>query len=238
MRSATTIVSHRIPMPALAALLLALAAVSACSSNGSSSNAGVPVHLTVLAGAGISGTVGTAIGPIVVRVTDSAGTAVQGVTVNYTVNAGATFTAPSVVTDARGDALTSLTLGHTAGAATVTAVVSGVTSSASFQVTGLADVASAFTITGGNHGSGTRGLPLPDPLTVRVTDQYDNGVVGLNINWVASAGLLAAATSRTDANGQASTQLTLPGAAGAITVTATAVINATPTTVTFNVTAN
>lgn len=237
MRSPTTEFFRRIPVARWAPLFLA-AGVAACSSNNSDTG-GTPVHLTLVTGGGISATVGTAVGPIVVRVTDADTLPVAGVPVTFAITgAGATLTVTSVATDAQGDALTSVQLGHVAGVVTVTATAQGIAQDVTLQATGIADAPVNFTITGGNNESETHGQQLPDPLVVKVTDQYGNGVSGATVTWVASGGTLNAGTSRTDANGSASILLTLPAAPGAVTVTASILLNSGSAMLTFNETAN
>lgn len=231
----TTIFSRRIPSARLAPLLLA-AAISACSSNNSGTG-GTPVRLTLITGGAISAVVGSAIGPIVVRVTDIDTIPVQGVLVTFTVNGGATLSVTSVATDAQGQALTSVTLGHTVGVVTVTAAATGVATGVTLQETGIADAPSQLTIAGGNSQSAPKGTQLSDPMTAVVTDQYGNTVSGVTITWTTTSGVLSSASGRTDGAGRAQTQLTLPGATGVSTVTASGLIGGGTATVNFTATA-
>lgn len=228
----TAIISRRISTGPIAALLVA-AALGACSSNNNSGGGGAPVRIALIVGGDVSATVGTAIGPIVVRVTDVDTLPVEGVTVTFTVNGGATLSATSVTTDARGEALTSVTLSHNVGPVTVTANAAGVATGLTFQETGIADAPATLLASGGNNQTEPRGSALADPLTVMVTDQYGNPVSGVTITWTTTSGVLSVTSSRTSAGGTAQVLLTLPGVAGTSTVTASAQIGGTLKTATF-----
>jgi plastocyanin len=75
----------------------------------------------------------------------------------------------------------------------------------------------------GDGQSGTVGTVLPNPLRVIIT-QSGNPAVGTGVNWQIgpSGGSLNPTASATDANGVASTTVTLPAAAVTSTITATA----------------
>lgn len=226
----------RIPAARWAPLLLA-AAIGACSSNNSSTG-GTAVNLTLVSGGGISATVGTAVGPIVVLVTDADSVPVPGVQVTFTVSTGGgVLTATSVATDAQGHALTSVTLGHTVGTITLTAAATGVVTPITFQETGVADAPAIIVALGGSGQSGPRGTQLSDPLTAGVTDQYGNPVSGVTVTWTTTGGQLSAASSRTNASGAAQVLFTLPAFTGISTITGSALIGNATKMVTFMATA-
>ena len=64
------------------------------------------------------------------------------------------------------------------------------------------------------------GAPLDAPFVVRVVDAAGASVPGVFVEWTASAGTLSQTVDTTDANGQATTVLTLPPTSGTVTVTA------------------
>src|SRR5439155_8623958 len=73
------------------------------------------------------------------------------------------------------------------------------------------------------------GSTLPSPLMMTVTDTDGHGVAGINVHWDfgtvpsgASGQSLSTRDIATDANGQASTRLTLGNVAGTYNVTAQA----------------
>ena len=94
-----------------------------------------------------------------------------------------------------------------------------------------------FAISGGNNQAAHAGNALADPLTVTVTDQYNNPINGITVTWAASRGTLGETSTRTGDNGvNGATQTTYalpPGITGPSTITATATINTTVTTLTF-----
>jgi len=109
--------------------------------------------------------------------------------------------------------------------------------SATLTVKALASSGAHFTKTGGDNQSGLPGALLPQPLVVALTDSSGSPVANATVTFQASpGGSLTAATGVTDANGQASTYLRLPAAAGIALVTANAPA-ATQTPVTFGATA-
>jgi adhesin/invasin len=236
MRSPTTELFRRIPVARWAPLLLA-AAIVACSSNNSDTG-GSPARLTLVTGGGLSATVGTAVGPIVVRVTDADTLPVEGDMVTFSVTGGATLSVTSVATDAQGQALTSLTLPNTVGSVTVTATADGITTPITFSETGVADQPATIVASGGNNQVGAAGTQLSDPMSATVTDQYGNPVSGVTITWTTTGGMLSTGSSRTAATGTAQTQLTLPGVIGPVTVTGTALIGSVNKAVNFTATAN
>jgi len=235
MRSPTTEFFRRIPVACWVPLILA-AGIAACSSNNSDTG-GTPVHLTLVTGGSITATVGTVIGPIEVLVTDADTLPVQGVSVTFAATGGATLGVTTVATDAQGQALTTLTLPHNVGAVTVTATAAGIATPISFQEIAMADVPATMTGSGNNQ-SGPKGTLLSEPLGVSITDQFSNPVPGVTVTWITTAGVLTLGSSRTDATGSAQTQLTLPGVAGPVMITGSALIGSTTKTVNFTATAN
>jgi adhesin/invasin len=214
------------------AAVVAILAI-ACSSNSSSGVTGPPANLTITGGASLNGTVGTDIGPFIVKVTDTAGTPLPNVTVNFTASSGLTLNNTTATTNSDGTAFTSGTFSHVSGGYTITATVAGIAAPTTFHTTANPDVASAFVLASGNNQVATAGTPLGEPLVVRVTDQYGNPIPGMTVNWYATRGTIGAASNHTDVNGGAQTTFTLPGIVGPTTVTASAMINTVTVTVTF-----
>ncbi|HEY4130902.1 MAG TPA: hypothetical protein VGM50_09810 [Gemmatimonadaceae bacterium] len=114
---------------------------AACGSSGSdvTGNGGgntSPTSVVVASGDGQTGLVGAPLAtPLTVKVTNTAGTAVQGATVMFAVTSGAASVNPaSATTDTAGVAKTSVTLGSTAGNIVVTASVSGTSLTTTFHL--------------------------------------------------------------------------------------------------------
>lgn len=165
--------------------------------------------------------------PLVAKVTDQFGGAVNAATVNWTKVSGAgTIASTSVVTGVDGLASTSYTLGTVVGPDTVRATVVGVNGAAGsvlFSMRAIARGANGLTIISGGGQSGLPGAALPTPLVARLVDALNNPVGGANVVWSASG---AGATfnpgaGTTAANGQVSTVATLGATPGPVTVTAT-----------------
>src|SRR6476661_8978948 len=81
--------------------------------------------------------------------------------------------------------------------------------------------ANVILVSGDAQPSAEVGTKLPGPLTVRVTDSQGKNVRGVNVAWAAASGTLGAASSITDAGGNASVEWTLGTTAGSQTATAT-----------------
>jgi len=192
-----------------------------------------PIGISLVSGGGQIGKVGALLTQLaVVRVTAADGGGVAGVTVNFAPPTGGSVGSTSVTTDAQGQASTTLTLGGLLGAQSFAASAAGF--SVSIPATALVgDVASIL----GLSGSGLQGTilrVLAAPFVVRVTDRFGNAVSGVTVAWtrIAGAGTLAAPTSTTDANGQASMLYTLGAIPGLETVRASVAGVTTPATFT------
>lgn len=118
--------------------LAAAVSLAACGSDstgtGTSSS---PANLSIVSGNGQVGLVGSVLSlPLVVKVTNSSGTILSGIAVQFTVASGAaTVTPATATTDATGQAKANVTLGSTAGTVSILASVVGTTLSTSFVVT-------------------------------------------------------------------------------------------------------
>ena len=180
--------------------------------------------IAILSGNDQSGDVATALPqPLVVEVRDGAGSPQSGTTVDFTVTSGGGAVSPaSAVTDANGQASTTLTLGSAAGTNTVNAAAAGI-GSVDFNATATVP-APVVAIVSGNNQSGDVATTLPQPLVVEVRDGAGSPQSGTTVDFTVTAGggAVSPASAVTDANGQASTTLTLGSAAGTNTVNAAA----------------
>ncbi len=195
-----------------------------------------------------STTIGTTVSaPPSVKVGDSNGNGVSGVSVVFAVTVGTGTTVPAspatVVTNASGIAtLTSWTVGAVAGANSLTATASGLTGSpVTFNATGIAGAPTTISANSNITQSATAGTAVAAAPSVKVTDSNSNPVSGVNVTFTVTAGggstvPASAATVATNASGIATlTSWTLGATAGANTVTATAA-GLTGSPVTFNAT--
>jgi hypothetical protein len=112
---------------------------AACGGGGDTTGTGSnsPSNLTIVSGNGQVGLVGTALAlPLTVKVTNSSGTVLSGIAVQFAVASGAATVTPATAsTDATGLAKATVTLGSSAGSVSVVASVVGTSLSTSFVVT-------------------------------------------------------------------------------------------------------
>ena len=162
-----------------------------------------------------SATVNTAIALTAQALNVYTGSAIANVAVTFSDGGrGGTFNPPTAITDANGNAKSSYTLPKTAGTVTVTAASSGYTT-ATFTETALpGPAASVATVTGFNQ-SGPVGTTLPAALVAKVKDVYGNVIANAQVTFSDTGlnGTFQPNPAVTGANGQASTNFTLPTAA-------------------------
>jgi hypothetical protein len=177
--------------------------------------------------------------PLVVKVMDSSGASVPGVTVTWASTAGGGSVSTSTsTTNANGQASVTATLGAVTGSNTFTAAVAGLSGSpVSFVATGIAGAAASIALVSGNNQTAVAGAALAAPLVVRVADANGNPISGATVTWATTAGggHVSAATSTTDSTGQASVIATTGTTAGSNTFTA-AIAGLTGSPVSFSAT--
>ena len=181
-----------------------------------------PRTLTKLLGRRQQGPAGAALAqPFVVLVQDQNGDPLAGATVTFAVTAGdGTLSAATAATDADGRAATTLTLGPQPGTNTVEATVDGL-EPVIFSATGLA-VPRTLAALSGDEQQGPAGTSLAEPFVVEVRDQTGTAHAGAVVVFSVTAGYgtLSARTATTNAEGRASTTLTLGREPGTCTVEA------------------
>lgn len=185
-----------------------------------------PSEITVVAGNGQTGSVGSELpNPLVVRVNDAQGRAVPGVSVAFKLGTGADGgdTAPdTALTGADGQASSLWVLGGTEGQQTVNAEVVGEGLVASFAAQAERTSVLTLELAGGDEQTGITGSQLADPLVVRLVDENGDGVRDRAVSWVVATGDGTASpeSSDTDEDGFASTAWTLGPLAGDHTLNA------------------
>jgi hypothetical protein len=185
-----------------------------------------PSQITVVAGNGQTGSVGSELSnPLVVRVDDAQGRPVQGVSVAFKLGAGAGGgdTAPdTALTGSNGQASSLWVLGGTEGQQTVNAEVVGASLAVAFSAEAERTSALRLELTSGDDQSAAPDTELGDPLVVRLVDEAGDGVPGQAVAWVVAIGDGAASppSSDTDADGFASTTWTLGPESGLQTLNA------------------
>ncbi len=189
-----------------------------CSDSGNGGTTPTPVATTLalVSGDAQTGTAGAALtNPITVKVTDQDGDAMANVAVAFAATAGGgSVAAASVTTNAQGEAATTWTLGPMAGANsnTATASVTGLTGSpVTFTASANAGSPTQIGASAGNAQTGEVGAAVAQAPTVTVQDANNNPVAGATVTWtvMGGGGSVTAATSMTDAAGEASIGWTL-----------------------------
>jgi Big-like domain-containing protein len=161
---------------------------------------------------------------LAVKVTDSRGAPVTDQRVAFQLETdapGATVRPAETRTGADGLARAQWVLGSSAA---TQAVVAGVIGTNGLKVRFEASVGSGDPVriepVSGAGQQGSVGTELPDPLVVRVTDQFGNPVANVSVEWDAAGGSVDPTTSTTGADGQATMHWTLGSSVGSQTATA------------------
>ena len=186
--------------------------------------AGPPASLARLGGATQSTMVTTTFAqPLVAWVKDKYGNGVPGVPVTFADGGkGGTFSVNPVTTDSKGHASATYIAGIKSGSIRVTATVAGLPSLA-FSETITAGPAAALALVSGNGQTAPVSTQLPQPLVVRVTDQYGNPVIGANVEFSDGGvgGSFANSPFSTGTTGTASASYITPPGPGSVMIQAT-----------------
>jgi len=165
---------------------LVMLGVAACGGGGGGGGGSTtPAAITIVSGNGQTGEVGAQLpAALTVRVTDSAGRAVGGVTVAWAVTAGGgTVNPTSSSTDGAGNASTRWTLGTAAGSNRATATVAGL-APVTFDATALSgNVTASVTVTSPTSTPDERDTVQ---LTAIARDQSGNALPAKVATWSSS----------------------------------------------------
>jgi hypothetical protein len=221
--------------------LASLLAAAACGGGGGGGTALSTVAIAATVGDNQTGTVGTALAPIEVTVTDN-GVPDPGVSITWSANGIGSGIAPGLVTDGNGKATAIWTLGTLAGTQTATATLLGASGSpVTFHATATAGPATTLgkPVAGSGDGqSGPINSALANPLVALASDQFGNPVQGVQISWIGNdAAPDTPGPAPTDVNGRASTTVTMGPTQGLASITATSNPVLTGSPLTFNLTA-
>jgi hypothetical protein len=161
-------------------------------------------HISIVPAPPTSAVVGSQLAnPVSWTLTDALDQTVADAPVDLSASAGGAVMPSSTTSDAGGVVqLQSWTLSPVAGAQYVQLdVVDGETSR--IQVEAVPDVAARLQMISGDNQSAPVDSELPEPLVVRVVDQYGNGVNGVTVAWRTCEGV-GSYDAVTDAGGYAS----------------------------------
>jgi hypothetical protein len=193
---------------------LSLLASAACG--GSDVRPVVPTQVEEVGGADQSGVIGTALpDSLKVRVTDDDGNGAPRVSVTWSVvNGGGQVSPPTATTNSDGVAAAQFTLGSLEGDQQAQATVTGLAGSpVLFNAHGHSQplVPTNLEAVGGIEQNGAPGAPLPDSLSVKVTDASGHAVPDVVVTWsvLTGGGTISPASSTTNGSGVASAQFIL-----------------------------
>jgi uncharacterized protein with beta-barrel porin domain len=174
--------------------------------------------------------------PLTVKISSSTTThhtnGLQDTTIVWTVVSGGGYvTNATTHTDASGNSSNQFTLGPNAGSNHVQASVLGGGSVTFSETAGL--VGAKLTAVSGS------GQTLPtyspsQPLVVKLTDAQDKPIGGVTVQWTTANGVLTNASSVTDANGTASTVVTLHSSGSSSVSAQTVGVTTTPVSFSVN----
>jgi plastocyanin len=227
-------------MKPLACLFLLGIAISACG--GDDGGGGTPPPSTTIAkgtpsGDGQTGVAGQVLAEPLQVLVNQDGVGSAGITVTWLTTAPGADLAPTGTTDAQGIATNSWTLGTVSGPQSAQASLTGASGSpVTFTATATPDAPAALSDLSGNGQNGAINAPLAEPVQAKVSDQFGNGVPGVDVGWSATNATVSAPTVATDASGTSSVNVTLGGTVGPVTIIATAP-NLAGSPVTFTATA-
>ncbi len=124
------------------------------------------------------------------------------VTVAVTSGGGTLSNAPTATIGTSSTPVGNWTLGTLAGVNTLTVTV-GRLPPLLITVNGVAGPAVSLVVTGNSTLSAAAGATLPNPMSVRLQDQFGNGVAGSTVTFVVTAGggTISPSSATTDANG-------------------------------------
>lgn len=185
----------------------------------------VASRVSMISGDGQTGQVGEVLPePLVGRAEDLGGYPMPGATVIFTSGVGPSIVVTEVTADDEALASTTWTLGTTAGPQLATATISGATTPpARFNATALAGPVAAIEKTSGDQQTVPVGFAVFEPVTIEVTDEYGNGVVGASAVFAVTGGggTVTPAEGTTGEDGTVQTTWTMGGVPGVNTLSAT-----------------
>ena len=160
--------------------------------------------------------------PLRVIVTEL-GVPVEGVTVDWATSGPGSTIGTSALTDPDGIAQTVWKLSQTAGPQAATATVDGATGSpVNFSATALPGTPTSIEKTNGDNQFQQVGMPFALPMSLKVTDNFGNGVPSVEVDWLVTSGsvVLDGPSTMTQIDGATSLSVMAGGTIGPAQVTA------------------
>jgi uncharacterized protein YjdB len=159
--------------------------------------------------------------PLVVQALDSAGAPVAGATITFKAPTGGSSSPTTVTTNAQGEAQVTATLGPATGTQVFTAA-SGAASVTFSETASSTTTGEKITIVSGDNQTAEVGKALPNPLVVEVTNGGGAPLSGITVTWATTSPLatVSATSVTTNAQGQASINVTLGKTVGTQAFTA------------------
>lgn len=176
--------------------------------------------------------------PLIAKARDAYGNGVPGIPITFSDGGvGGTFSATSVTTNASGLASTTYTTSTKAGPLKITAT-SGTVPSGNFWETVTPGPPSTIAKVSGDAQTAAPSTQLPQPLVVKVADQYGNVVSGASVSFTdgGAGGTFSSNPVLTGTTGTASVSYTTPSTAGTKTIQAT--VSGVSAAASFTVTVN
>ena len=185
----------------IARWLFIVSNAASCAGDGTGPGPGPSVPTTLAATSPTTFAAPVASSAIVsVRVTDATGAGVRDVIVSFAVSGGNGSVVSPATTDAAGMASTTWMLGTAAGPNQLTAAVPGL-EPVRFDVTARAGAAVTLEVHAGDDQTGEAKWPLPQLLSVRLTDAYQNPVADVPVTFAVTAGSGTISGAYTTTNG-------------------------------------
>jgi hypothetical protein len=183
---------------------------------------GEPASVTIIDGDGQQGLAGNPLtDSLTLILTDGESRPVINRNISFKVPSG-TVQPATVMTNGEGKAVFRWILGPTAGQQQLEAGLGAgneLSPKVTFTAVAMPGPVQAMAAMSGDGQAAPAGTPLPQPLVVRLLDQFGNGVAGASVDWQASRGTLSQRTTQTGDDGSASVVWTL-GSVGVQTATA------------------
>jgi hypothetical protein len=152
-----------------------------------------------------------------IKITDSTGRPLPDIPVTWMATAGDSIVSATERTDSLGELRARWRLGARSGPHRARVQIGRTRAIPPYAIIATASAATAHAVSihSGQDQKATAGSALAQPIVVRVTDRFENGVAGIAVTLAPAAGSVADSNLTTDSTGRAVTRWTLgPGVGG------------------------